>query len=54
MNNVVSIKRSVIYEITIDGKTVTVIDTNQCNYHEFVKHLYIRFGQSRIGKIVKK
>lgn len=54
MDNIDSPKRSIIYKIKIDGKMVTAIDTKRRDYHEFIKHLYVRFGQNRIGKIVKK
>jgi len=40
-----------IYQITVDGKTITAIDTSGVTRKQFVKRQYARFGRERVGKI---
>jgi dissimilatory sulfite reductase (desulfoviridin) alpha/beta subunit len=44
-------KRSTIYRITIDGKTMAAIDTTGSTFNQFVKRLNARFGPERVGKV---
>jgi TubC N-terminal docking domain len=44
-------KRSTIYRITIDGKTMTAIDTTGATYDQFIQRINTRFGADRVGKI---
>jgi hypothetical protein len=44
-------KRSTTYRITIDGKTMTAIDTTGATYEQFIRRINIRFGSDRVGKI---
>lgn len=43
-----------IYQIIVDGKTITAIDTNGLTRKQFVERQYSRFGRQRVGKITKK
>ncbi len=43
-----------IYQITVDGKIITAIDTSGLTRKQFVERQYARFGRERVGKIKKK